>query len=815
MKDKSVKKIVIAAVLAIPFLCCTGKKKADIVELEPSSSIYWIGDGKVPFADDSLFYGDDPAPMFRKEFQVEEKLESATLFITAAGYYKTTINGKRVGLNYLDPAWTDTSKRVYYTEYDLSDLLNEGVNCVGVVLGNGFYNPLPLRMWGHRNLREALHVGRPVFLAKLVLRYENGEKVEVGTNENWKFAPGPILKNNVYLGEVYNANHEAEGWDLPGFDDSNWSTAQSSTGPGGKLQRAFFPPIQVTEQINPTNIYAAGKETFIVDMGVNFTGTYRVKLSGNPGDSIVFRFGERVHADGSLNPLTTVCGQIKQRGRGGPGSPNIAWQTDTYILKDKNPVWVQPEFTFHTFRYMEVSGLTEPPALSDITGLALHSAVEADNSFHSSSSLLNAIQDATRRTFKSNLQSVQSDCPAREKFGYGGDLNATSESFIYNFNMQSLYRKTVYDWMDAINDSVFVDTAPFVGIQYCGISWESAFLITQYYLLLYYNDRELVKEMYPVNKKWMEKVHRLHPGGLVDFGLGDHESLLPVPVQLIGTSHYLMCAEIMQHFASIMNDRSAEREYGQLAITLRKRLKEEFWDKPVTEPINKQTLFATLLYHQVIPEEEVERAADSLMLAVEEAPAGHFITGIFGTKYILEALSGYVSPEKVFEIVNSDAFPGWGYMISRGATTIWETWKESDDVYSNCHPMFGVVTEWFYRWLGGIRPILQRPGFEEFIIAPYTPEGLNEVKVNYRSPYGTIVSNWVKDKSKITYEFEVPQQSNARIKLNKDPDQEITITTPSDPSFDPNSVKGVKEGSFELGAGKYIVTVYHQPIDIQ
>ncbi len=313
----------------------------------------------------------------------------------------------------------------------------------------------------------------------------------------------------------------------------------------------------------------------------------------------------------------------------------------------------------------------------------------------------------------------------------------------------------------------------------------------------------------------MEKVHRLHPGGLVDFGLGDHESLLPVPVQLIGTSHYLMCAEIMQHFASIMNDRSAEREYGQLAITLRKRLKEEFWDKPVTEPINKQTLFATLLYHQVIPEEEVERAADSLMLAVEEAPAGHFTTGIFGTKYILEALSGYVSPEKVFEIVNSDAFPGWGYMISRGATTIWETWKESDDVYSNCHPMFGVVTEWFYRWLGGIRPILQRPGFEEFIIAPYTPEGLNEVKVNYRSPYGTIVSNWVKDKSKITYEFEVPQQSNARIKLNKDPDQEITITTPSDPSFDPNSVKGVKEGSFELGAGKYIVTVYHQPIDIQ
>jgi alpha-L-rhamnosidase len=258
-----------------------------------------------------------------------------------------------------------------------------------------------------------------------------------------------------------------------------------------------------------------------------------------------------------------------------------------------------------------------------------------------------------------------------------------------------------------------------------------------------------------------------------------------------------------------MNDRSAEREYEQLAITLRKQLKEAFWDKPVTEPINKQTLFATLLHHKIIPEEEVKMAIDSLLLAVEEAPAGHFTTGIFGTKNILEALSEYVSPEKVFEIVNSRKFPGWGYMISRGATTIWETWKESDDVYSNCHPMFGVVTEWFYRWLGGIRPTLQNPGFEEFIIAPYTPKGLNEVKVSYRSPYGTIVSNWVKDESKTTYEFEVPKRSNARIKLNKEPAQEITVTAVSDPSFNLNTVKGAREGNFKLSAGKYIVTVYH------
>lgn len=806
---KKMRKIFITVMVIFPFLCYANKKNTNSPELETTDSIFWIGDGKTNFSNEALFYGDDPAPLFRKEIHVQEALKSATLLITAAGYYKATINGKKVGMNYLDPAWTDTRKRIYYSEYDISDLLSKGDNCIGVVLGNGFYNPLPLKMWGRRNLRNVLDVGRPLFIAKIILLYQNGKKIEIGTNENWKFANGPIVKNNVYLGEIYNANNETEGWNLPGFDDYNWSEAVFSDGPKGKLQKAFFPPIQITDYIQPTNIYSPKEGTFVVDMGVNFTGTYRIKFSGNPGDSVIFRFGERVYPDGSLNPLTTVCGQIKKKGMGGIGAPDTAWQTDTYIIKDEMPVWFQPEFTFHTFRYMEISGIAGQPALSDIIGLALNTAVPANNSFYSSSDLLNSIQDATLRTFRSNLLSVQSDCAAREKFGYGGDLNATSEAFIYNFDMKSFYRKTVYDWVDAINDSIFVDTAPFVGMQYCGLSWESAFLITQYYLLLYYNDLELIKEMYEFNKKWMEKVQCIHPHGIVDSGLGDHESLSPVPVELTGTSHYLLCAEIMQAFASIMKDSQSEKKYEQLAFTIKQQLKEQFWNKPVTEKINKQTLFATLLYHKVIPEEETESAVDSLVRAIKEAPAGHLTTGIFGTKYILEVLSEYVSPEKIFEIINSIEFPGWGFMISRGATTIWETWKESDNIYSNCHPMFGSVSEWFYKWLGGIRPTPQHPGFEKFIISPCTPDGLNEVKVNYRSPYGTIVSNWVKDKNKTTYEFEIPKKSIAQIKLRKDPSLKINITSVSDTSLRSNAIKGLNEGNFELSAGKYVITIYN------
>ena len=205
--------------------------------------------------------------------------------------------------------------------------------------------------------------------------------------------------------------------------------------------------------------------------------------------------------------------------------------------------------------------------------------------------------------------------------------------------MQDFYRKTIYDWVDAMNDSTFVDTAPFAGIKYCGISWESAYLTTQYYLYLYYNDTEIIKELYDLNKRWMGKVARIHPNGLVDEGLSDHESMEPVPVELTGTSHYMQCARIMETFASVMGDAENQKKYGQLAENLQRLIKAEFWDKPVKEKINRQTLFSTLLYHDIIPSDEIDAAKDSLLSAVQNGPSGHFNTGIFGTKYVLESLS--------------------------------------------------------------------------------------------------------------------------------------------------------------------------------
>lgn len=766
----------------------------------------WIGVQKKAVPADSLLYASDPAPLFRKEFGVEKAIRSATLFITAAGYYRSSLNGKRIGQQYLDPAWTDFAKRIYYSEYDLTATIKRGDNCLGVTLGKGFYDPLPMKLWGNLNLRRTLPTGSPVFIARLKLLYVDGSSAEIVTDDSWTYAHGPVQTNNVYLGELYDAGKAIAGWEYPGFTGAGWKQAVVQEGPSGSLQKAFFPPVEITGSIRPVSISAVKNGKYLADMGVNFTGTYRIRVHGKQGDTIHFRFGERIFDNGELNTLTTVAGQIKQA-NGGPGAPAIAWQEDRYVFGAGTDAWYSPEFTSHTFRYMEIAGLAAAPTFTDLEGLPLNTNVADRGNFTCSVPLLNDIQQITGRTFLNNLVTVQSDCPARERFGYGGDLNATREAYICNYDMQAFYRKTVYDWVDAMNDSIFVDTAPYVGINYCGLSWESAFLLTQYDLLLYYQDTALVREMYATDLEWMEKVARIHPNGIVDKGLSDHEALEPVPVELTGTAHYLQCAGIMQRFASFMGDRKQEKHFEVLAGTLRNLILNQFWRQPVLDPVNRQTLFATLLYHNIIPVPEISRATDSLLAAIA-VPGKHFITGIFGTKYILEALSATGNAQAVYDIINSRAYPGWGHMIDKGATTLWETWKESDNTFSNCHPMFGSVSEWFYRWLGGIRPDPKYPGFKKFFINPSMPAGLAQVSASYHSPFGKIISDWKNEgRQKQVFNITIPGGSSALLTLPARSEQKLSFTANSTGhSFIPKS-RNQHSCSFELPAGSYTILV--------
>ncbi len=716
----------------------------------------WIeGETNIPESD-SLFYLDNPSPLFRTQFGISEQVEKAEMFITAAGYYETWINGKRVGDQQLDPAWTNFGKRVYVTRLDVTSLVRKGKNSWGIMLGNGFYNPLPLRMWGGKNLRNALTVGKPCVIGLLVVTFKDGSQVNFCTSDKWITHNGPVTRNSVYLGEWYDSRKEVQGWCEPGSKLKGWQAAKVSGGPGGNLQLSDFPPIRITKWLDPLSIKQDEKSGQIIDFGQNFTGLIRVKIKAEAGDTVRFRYGELLYPSGLVNTMTTACGQIKRAGVGGPGAPAVAEQIDVYIAKGKGMEIFQPRFTFHGFRYVEITGLRHKLAISDIQAGRINSDVQEAGKILGSSGYLNQLNKNCQWTFLSNLQSVQSDCPAREKFGYGGDINAVADAYTYNYNMHDIYRKMIFDWVDAMKPDHFVDTAPFVGIEYCGLSWESAFLFLQNALFVHYGDYSLVKEMYKTDQAWMDKVAKIHPNFVVDNGLSDHESLAKVPVELTGTCHYFQVALIMKRFAEVAGDNAGIARYSKLANNIRDKIIDLFWDTPSIDVPNKQTLLATLLASGVLGPED-RKVAMNRLLEVMKIADYHVSTGIFGTKYLLEALSSNGRSDVAYRIVNQSGFPGWKYMIDNGATTIWETWKESDNTFSQNHPMFGSVSEWYLKWLGGIQPDQENPGLNKATLRPQPIPGLDSINCERYFPSGKLVSRWWWTGKNLFLEFTIPE----------------------------------------------------------
>ena len=727
----------------------------------------WIGDGKPMAEDDAGFFRDDPAPLFRKPFKLSGTVRRARLYISALGYCHATLNGKAVGDHHLDPLWTLPNKRVFYSTYDVTQQLTEDDNCLGVTLGNGWYNPLPLRMWGRVNLRERLPVGRPQFIARLNVDYADGTHETVVSDTSWKFTEGEILRNNIYLGEVVDARKAVPGWDQPGLDDRAWKNAREAPAPQGILQAQPLPAIKVTKKLRPVRISEPTPGVYIIDMGQNFAGWARFHFDLPAGTRVTMRYGELLHEDGSLNPMTSVCGQIKRNKPGADGSPAIAWQADTYIARGGGAESYTPQFTFHAFRYIEMAGLPSRPDPGSIEGLRMNSAVEPVGTFSCSNELFNRIQKMCEWTFLSNLFGVQSDCPHRERFGYGGDLVATSDAFMLNYDMAGFYAKAARDWHDsALPDGMLTDTAPSVGIQYCGVGWAMAHphLLAQLYR--YYGDRRIIEEQYATSKRWLERVREQNRDHIVRRGLHDHEALQKEKAPPMVTPLYCESARMLSHLASVLGKGGEAKEYGQLAEQVKKAYIERFVEPGtgrVASGIQGAQAFA--LHLDMLPTEERPKALARLVQDISEKNNGHLTTGIFGTRYMLDALSRNGEVETVNTMANQRGFPGWGHMLENGATTLWEHWTFSDNTFSHNHPMFGSISQWFYNWLGGIEPDADAVGFDRFTFQPRFIDGLDWVRCSHRTVRGLIVCNWRRNGDSVELELQVPVNSSATLDL--------------------------------------------------
>lgn len=738
-------------------------------------SACWIEDGKENPRRDEDFYKDDPVPLFRKEFVLEKTVKKARLYITGLGYYEAYLNGNRIGNSVLGPAWTNYSKRIFYSVHDVTRQLQEGANCIGVTLGNGWYNPLPLRMWGRLNLREHLSTGRPCFIAQLEFTYADGARQTIISDESWKTREGPILRNNIYLGEVYDARLEVEDWSLCGIDLSEWRPASSAPEQNRSLVVRSIPPIRVTKTLQPAKITQSYPGVYIVDMGQNFAGWVKYRFKAPRGTRIQCRYGELLYEDGTLNPMTSVCGQVKgtRKNRngeefliGGPGSPEIAWQADTYITKGNGWEIYTPSFTFHAFRYIEITGYPGDITADMILGLRLNSDVKEAGSFSCSNEMFNNIQTLCQWTFLSNLFSVQSDCPHRERFGYGGDIVGTHEAMMFNYDMGAFYAKAVQDWSDSVlEDGMLTDTAPYVGIHYCGVGWALVHPLLQLNLYRYYGDRRTLARQYAVSRRWLALVQDLYPDFIVIEGLSDHESLDETPSEELVTPLYFYSTRVLSKMAGILKRSADKRGYEDLMAKIKSAYLNKFWkrDSGLFAP-GTQTSQSFGLYLGMAPEEEQDKALSNLKVLIEEKQ-GHLSTGILGTPFMLDVLCRHGLSDIAYRIVNKRSFPGWGHMLEQGATTLWEHWEFSDDTFSHNHPMFGSISQWFYNWLGGIQAAPDAVGFDKVMIRPQVIEDLQWVKSSYDSVRGKITSSWEKKEGSIFFEIHIPVNAEATVYL--------------------------------------------------
>jgi len=730
----------------------------------------WIEDGREAPETEAGMFLDIPCPLFRKEFSVDREIQSARLYISGLGYYEAYLNSSKVGDHMLDPGWTNYARRILYSTYDITGQVRQGENAVGIMLGNGWYNPLPLYLFNRLNLRKVLTIGQPKVIARLRIVYADGTVEWINTDDSWKTGTGPILKNNVYMGEVYDARLEQAGWTEPGFNDSAWKPALPATAPGGKLMSQMEPPIKITREVRPVRITEPQKGVYIFDMGQNFAGVARLTVSGPAGTRVQMRYGELLFKDGTLNDLTTIACHIREGWyyQQREGHPRRADQRDIYILRgDGEETW-NPRFTFHGFRYVEVTGYPGKPTLESLTGLRMNAALEDAGRFECSDELFNKIQENTLWTFLSNVFSIESDCPGREKFGYGGDMVTACEAYMYNFNMANFYNKSVRDYRDdqrpsggmpelapdntIYDEGLTKDTGP--------IGWMLVFPFLQDRLYRYYGDRRLIEEQYDATVRLIEFIKAQAPGYILTTGISDHATIASKPKGVTATAFYYHHVKLLAEFADLLGKKDDHEKYSALA----EEIKNAFISEYVRDGrVDIQTMGAQsfALYYDLLPENQKNQAVDVLEQDIVKNNKGHLSTGIFGTKMMYDVFGMIDRNDLGYLITNQKDYPGYGYMIENGGTTIWESWEGGGASYN--HPMFGSVSEWFYKSLGGICPEEDANGYDRFIIKPGVVGDLTWVNASYHSVRGRIVSNWELKNDTLYLNCEVPVNTTARI----------------------------------------------------
>lgn len=720
------------------------------------------------------------APLLRKDFPLTQPIVQARAYIYGLGYYELRLNGCKVGDHVLDPNWTNYDQRVIsdmlypfddqstqralYVSYDVTAMLQTGDNAVGVMLGNGWHNQR------ERTIEGKMWYGAPRLLLQLEVEYADGARAVVVSDGSWQCAGSPITFNNIFIGEVYDARREQPGWDAPGFAAAGWQAVCAAPRPIGALRAQMSPPDRVMGTLPPLTRSEPQAGVYIFDFGQNFSGWVRLRVQGEAGTAVTLRFAEELFPDGTLDVTST----------GGQGSNDEQVQRDEYILNGAGEERYEPRFVWHTFRYVEVRGYPGEPALSALEGCIVHSALASAGDFSCSNPLLNRVQQAYRWTQLVNYHGcVPSDCPHRERLGYTGDGQLTAETAMLNFQAHGLYHKWLNDISDAQNHLTgFVPhTAPFYGGG-GGPAWGSAYPIVAWMLYQYYADRRVLAEHYAGIKHWVDYlatctdahgiVTHEEPGSwcLGDWSLPGEPPLgddADPPQPLANTAYYGFNARLLAAIAGVLGKEKDMQAYTKLAETISKNFHCAFFNAEhgyYGRGQHGADAFALAL--DAVPAEELPRVLAHLHQQIAEND-GHLDTGILGTPLLLEMLVQHGGGDIAYAMLAKTTYPGFGFMLASGATTLWENWASENG--SHCHPMYGSVSGWFYRILAGIQAAPDGAGFKHFHLRPHLLGDLTSASATVETVRGAVRIHWQRIAETFTLQAHVPAGSTAQVYL--------------------------------------------------
>lgn len=726
------------------------------------------------------------SPLFRKSFNIGKTIKKAHVYVTAAGFYELYLNDKKVGNHVLNPSITDYRKTVLYSIFDVSDQLQKGKNAFGVMLGNGAYNLTPQvgnrYVWiEHRNGKK---IGNPKFILQLHIKYTDDSEELIISDNSWKYTQGPVIFNNLYGGEDYDARKEIDKWSSGDFDDFGWNNAIITQSPGGKLKSQLV-PIQITETIIPIAETNPEKGLYLFDLGQNMAGWWRIEVSGTAGQTIRIRGSEGLNNSAPKN-LETTDRLGFNRGFG-----NI-W-TD-YTLKGSEIEIYEPHFFYNGFRYIEVATDNKEDLKSlKVVGRVVRSDIERNGTWSSSNPLLNKVHEAGVWSQMSNLVGYPTDCPTREKGAYTGDGQVIAETSMHDFHMAPFYIKWLNDMRDAQEPNGRIpNTAPtLVGGMGGGIGWGSAYILIPWWMNHYYDDTRVLNEHYPTMKKYIKYLHNLartdeNPSEpyIINFfeqfwySLGEWNSpgMSDCPNHaVVNTFYYYYDTWLMSQIADILGHKDDARQFLALSDTIKQEFNKKFFN-PETRLYGLDSIYQTYqiiaLVGNLVPEIHRKDVLKTIIDDIHKRD-NHLNTGIIGTKYLWETLvkSGY--DNLAYEIATQETYPSYGYWISNNSTTLLESWRGT----TGNHQMFGTIVEYFYKYLAGIQSPMEgktKKGYKHIHVHPYIPDNLDFVTASVNTVAGKIISDWKKDADVLSISLSIPANTTASLVVpNKG--QKVTV----------------------------------------